>query len=149
MVHRDLEPENLLLTDDGTVKIADFGIARGCGGDDPAGGAGAAGPARRDAGLTATGALIGTPRYMSPGEYQWLLAGGHCARTRPIALACGTWGCGSRSGRGVRAPGGGAIVAAIVLVPPDTVIFTGPLAGYSKRSYFESRLEETTRSCSS
>src|SRR5215208_1112280 len=52
IAHRDLKPENLLLTRRGTVKIADFGIARAY-----------------DAltqRLTATGMAIGTPAYMAP-----------------------------------------------------------------------------------
>ncbi len=31
ILHRDLKPGNLLITDNGIVKIADFGLARGCG----------------------------------------------------------------------------------------------------------------------
>jgi hypothetical protein len=50
VVHRDLKPENLLLATDGTVKIADFGIAR----------------VVESTALTATGGFLGTPAYMSP-----------------------------------------------------------------------------------
>ncbi len=56
LVHRDLKPENVMLTERSGnpdhVKILDFGIARIA--DD------------RAAGLTRTGAVFGTPRYMAP-----------------------------------------------------------------------------------
>ena len=51
VIHRDVKPENILLTRDGTTLVADFGIARAVGADDS---------------LTGSGALIGTPKYMSP-----------------------------------------------------------------------------------
>ena len=53
VVHRDLKPENLMVTDEGRVKITDFGIAKALSGD----------PA---AFRTATGATLGTPAYMAP-----------------------------------------------------------------------------------
>jgi serine/threonine-protein kinase len=52
VVHRDIKPENILLTADGSTLVADFGIARALGGDDPQ--------------LTETGMSVGTPTYMSP-----------------------------------------------------------------------------------
>ncbi len=50
LVHRDVKPANLLLTGDGTLKIADFGIAHAAEGTK----------------LTAVGTVLGTAGYLSP-----------------------------------------------------------------------------------
>jgi tRNA A-37 threonylcarbamoyl transferase component Bud32 len=54
VVHRDIKPENLLVTDDGGVKIADFGIAK------------ATNSIQQTGALTATGMTVGTPNYIAP-----------------------------------------------------------------------------------
>jgi putative two-component system response regulator len=51
VLHRDLKPSNILLRDDSTPVLADFGLAK------------LAGAVRR---LTASGTVMGTPEYMSP-----------------------------------------------------------------------------------
>jgi serine/threonine protein kinase len=79
VVHRDIKPANLIVTPDGSVKITDFGIAR----------------AADACGLTATGELVGTARYVSPeqvaGEpatsrsdlYSLGIVGYHCLTGQP------------------------------------------------------------------
>jgi serine/threonine protein kinase len=51
MIHRDLKPGNILIRPDGSPVVMDFGLSRSLSGADR---------------LTATGALVGTPAYMSP-----------------------------------------------------------------------------------
>jgi serine/threonine protein kinase len=56
IVHRDIKPENILLDAHGAPKVADFGLAKLVQGADP--------------GLTASGAVLGTPKYMAPEQIE-------------------------------------------------------------------------------
>jgi serine/threonine-protein kinase len=77
VVHRDVKPENLLLTRDGNTLVADFGIARALGGAWAGG---------QETALTQTGMSIGTPAYMSPEQASG--ERGIDARTDVYALGC-------------------------------------------------------------
>src|SRR5439155_18771604 len=70
IVHRDLKPSNILFDQAGSPKVTDFGLARRAAGSD----------------LTRTGAVMGTPSYMSPEQ-----AGG---KTRFVGPQSDVWSLG-------------------------------------------------------
>jgi hypothetical protein len=55
VVHRDVKPNNVMIARDGSVRLLDFGLARGAGIDITT--------------LTRTGTILGTPGYMSPEQF--------------------------------------------------------------------------------
>jgi serine/threonine protein kinase len=57
LIHRDIKPNNIMISNDGWVYLADFGLARDYG---------------RSSGMTQTGMVMGTPEYMSPEQAQGL-----------------------------------------------------------------------------
>ncbi|MBR0682501.1 serine/threonine protein kinase, partial [Roseomonas eburnea] len=67
VVHRDIKPGNIMMTTDGQVKIADFGIAR-----------------LENSSMTQVGTLIGTPSYMAPEQF----------RGEPVDLRADIWAAG-------------------------------------------------------
>jgi YD repeat-containing protein len=71
IVHRDLKPGNILLGEDGTPKLNDFGLAR---------------QLDADTRQTASGAVLGTPRYMSPEQAE--------GRSDRIGPATDVWALG-------------------------------------------------------
>ncbi|MEV0928267.1 Stk1 family PASTA domain-containing Ser/Thr kinase [Streptomyces spongiicola] len=66
-VHRDMKPENVLIGDDGWVKVADFGLVRAVGSV-----------------TSSTGSLLGTVSYLAPEQIQ-----SGTADTRADVYACG------------------------------------------------------------
>ena len=67
IVHRDIKPANIMLTEDGQVKLADFGIAK-----------------IDTSGQTQVGVVLGTPTYMAPEQFM-----GHDVDQRADLYAAG------------------------------------------------------------
>jgi Tol biopolymer transport system component len=114
IVHRDLKPANVRLTPDGTVKILDFGLAKGVeahssGTSDPVNSPTFTSPA------TEMGAILGTAAYMAPEQ----------ARGKPVDKRADIWAFGCvvyEMLAGTRPFGGETVtdaLAAIIKEDPD------------------------------
>jgi WD40 repeat protein len=71
VIHRDLKPANVLLGEDGTPKITDFGLAKKL----------------DEAGHTRTGSIMGTPSYMAPEQAD--------GKSRQLGPACDIYALGA------------------------------------------------------
>lgn len=108
ILHRDVKPANVMLTDDGRVLLTDFGIATVVG----------------DTGLTQTGMLTGSPGYIAPERLRGEADG-------PLA---DLWSLGAtlfaavEGGPPFARPNEAAVLAAVLMHEPAPFRLAGPLA---------------------
>jgi serine/threonine-protein kinase len=105
VVHRDVKPANVMVEPSGHVKVMDFGIAR----------------IESGSNLTATGAIMGTPNYMSPEQARGEAAD---ARSDLFSLGCVLYEC-LAGARPFRAESVTGVLVKVVTEDPPPVDFDG------------------------
>jgi len=86
ILHRDFKPANVILGEDGRVRVMDFGLARAFSEPEVVGVPGTG--LLLDGSLTTTGAIMGTPAYMAPEQHLGLPTG---PATDQFALCVALW----------------------------------------------------------
>jgi serine/threonine-protein kinase len=120
LVHRDVKPENVMVREDGVVKVLDFGVARRSSGVD------VTAETHKDGvipTLTGKGAVIGTPVYMSPEQMRGAPVDG-----RADQFGWGVLAFELLAGRRpwVDKPNQLALVASILTQPPESMRVSMP-----------------------